>query len=60
MSEVQDGVKKKKFSKHPAAIARRRVALSYLEACVANVSPNHSETDVKRMKKEVSILKERI
>lgn len=60
MSEAQDGVKEKKFSKHPAAKARRRSALERLEHTLANLQPHHTEKDVKRMKQEVATLKLRV
>jgi hypothetical protein len=60
MSEAQDGVNKKKFSKHPAAIARRRGALERLEHTLAHLSDKHTEKQVKRMQKEVETLKSRI
>lgn len=60
MSKAQDGVKVKKWSKHPMAKARRYTALKNLEIKLKNPQPSHTEKDISRMKKEVEILKERI
>lgn len=61
MSQTHDGVKsKRRWSKSPKAKLRRITALKYLENTLENASPHHKEKDIKRMQKEVAILKTRI
>jgi hypothetical protein len=68
MSKAQDGVKEKKFSKHPQAKARRYSAMKRLEDQlerdykITSDGENVALTDKdkKRITKELSTLKERI